>query len=66
MRSWEAPDQDPHVDAEYRSGGYVDLTWTITPWRGVTGGWSVSMKSIVQAGENLRRSAANVDRLVSQ
>jgi hypothetical protein len=62
--SWEAPDHDLRIDAEYIRSGYVDLTWTITPWRGVAGRWSVSVKSTIQAGEDLRQLALRVNRFV--
>jgi Family of unknown function (DUF6228) len=64
VRTWEAADSDLRVDAAHTSGGYVNLTWTIAPWRGRPRAWSMSMSSTVQAGEDMRQLAAAIYRLV--
>lgn len=63
-RSWQTLDRDLCVDAVFRSGGHVEMTWTIQPWRPSVGRWSASVVVSVEAGEELRCLAADVYRFL--
>ncbi|WP_418957824.1 DUF6228 family protein [Streptomyces tritici] len=58
-RSWETDDGDLAVSV-FRSGGLVGLTWTLRPWRRAAGGWSASVTTWVEAGEQMAGLAADV------
>ena len=49
-RRWANADRDLRVGARYESGGHVELTWTLKPWRGQYGDWSASVVTWLDAG----------------
>ncbi len=57
---WETNDHDLAVSAVFRPGGYVDLTWTLRPWRKAAGGWSASVTTRLEAGEQMASFAAEI------
>jgi hypothetical protein len=59
-RSWQTDDRDLAVSAVFRSGGYVGLTWTVRPWPKAAGGWSSSVTTWLEAGEQLASLAADI------
>ncbi|MGW6703473.1 DUF6228 family protein [Streptomyces sp. NPDC054956] len=59
-RSWQTYDRDLAVSAVFRSGGYVGLTWTLRPWRSTEGGWTASVTTWLEAGEQMSSLAAAV------
>uniref|UniRef100_A0AAU2K0H0 DUF6228 family protein n=1 Tax=Streptomyces sp. NBC_00049 TaxID=2903617 RepID=A0AAU2K0H0_9ACTN len=59
-RCWETDDHDLAVSAVFRPGGYVGLTWTLRPWRKAAGGWSASVTTHLEAGEQMASFAADV------
>ncbi|MFJ6082884.1 DUF6228 family protein [Streptomyces sp. NPDC092369] len=59
-RSRRTDDRDLMVSAVFRSGGYVGLTWTLRPWPRAAGGWSSSVTTWVESGEQLACLAADI------
>ncbi|MFJ6793690.1 DUF6228 family protein [Streptomyces sp. NPDC091268] len=59
-RHWETNDHDLSVAAVFRSGGYVGMTWTLRPWRRADGGWSASVTTHLEAGEQMASFAADL------
>lgn len=59
-RGWQADDRDLAVSAVFRSGGHVGLTWTLRPWPKAAGGWSASVTTWLEAGEQMASLAADV------
>ncbi|MFI6006057.1 DUF6228 family protein [Streptomyces sp. NPDC051366] len=59
-RCWETNDRDLAVSAVFRSGGYVGLTWTLRPWRNASCGWSASVTTWLEAGEQMGSFAADI------
>ncbi|MFI6944291.1 DUF6228 family protein [Streptomyces sp. NPDC050418] len=59
-RSWQTLDRDLTVTAVFRSGGHVGLTWSIRPWRQAAGGWSASVTTWIEAGEQMASMAADI------
>lgn len=59
-RSWHTDDRDLAVSAVFRSGGNVGLTWTLRPWPQPCGGWSVSVTTWLEAGEQMASLAADM------
>ncbi|MFP3986274.1 DUF6228 family protein [Streptomyces sp. E11-3] len=59
-RSWRTNDRDLAVSAVFRSGGHVGLTWTLRPWPKGSGGWSASVTTWVEAGEQMSTLAADI------
>ncbi|MEU2390352.1 DUF6228 family protein [Streptomyces sp. NPDC007369] len=59
-RCWETYDRDLAVSAVFRSGGFVGLTWTLRPWRNASAGWSASVTTWLEAGEQMGSFAADV------
>lgn len=57
---WETDDHDLAVSAAFRPGGHVDLTWTLRPWRKAAGGWSASVTTQLEAGEQMASFAADI------
>ncbi|MFD5549532.1 DUF6228 family protein [Streptomyces goshikiensis] len=57
---WETDDHDFAVSAVFRPGGYVNLTWTLRPWRTAAGGWSASVTTRLEAGEQMASFAAEI------
>jgi hypothetical protein len=57
---WANADRDLRVSARYESGGYIELTWTLKPWRGRYGGWSATVATWLEAGEAKDGFAANL------
>ena len=60
-RTWQNLDGDIEIAAQHVSRGYVDLRWTLRPrpydW---VRPWQASITMRVEAGEELRRLAADV------
>ncbi|MFJ2774095.1 DUF6228 family protein [Streptomyces sp. NPDC087300] len=59
-RKWQNDDRDLAVSAVFRSGGHVGLTWTLRPWTHAAGGWSASVTTWLEAGEQMAALAADV------
>ncbi|WP_164986125.1 DUF6228 family protein [Streptomyces roseicoloratus] len=59
-RSWQTNDRDLTVSAVFRSGGYIGLTWAVRPWPQTAGGWSASVTTWLEAGEQMTSLAADV------
>ncbi|MFD7282332.1 DUF6228 family protein [Streptomyces sp. NPDC059862] len=59
-RSWQTNDKDLTVSAVFRSGGHVGLTWTLRPWPKAAGGWSASVTTWLEAGEQTTSLASDV------
>lgn len=59
-RSWQTNDRDLAVSAAFRSGGHVGLTWTVRPWPKAAGGWSASVTTWLEAGEQMTTFAADI------
>lgn len=59
-RSWQTNDRDLVVSALFRSGGYIGLTWTLCPWPKAAGGWTASVTTWLEAGEQMSSFAADV------
>ncbi|MEU2112154.1 DUF6228 family protein [Streptomyces sp. NPDC019507] len=59
-RRWQTDDRDLIVSAVFRSGGHVGLTWTLRPWPKDAGGWSASVTTWLEAGEQMSALAADV------
>jgi hypothetical protein len=64
VRAWQNPDRDVRIEAVFGSGGHVDLTWTVAPWREMFR-WTASVTiKRVEAGEEMRRLAADLRELL--
>jgi hypothetical protein len=59
-RSWRSLESDLAVNAVFRSGGHVGLTWTLRPWPAKHGGWSTTVTTWQEAGEQMAALAADV------
>jgi hypothetical protein len=59
-RSWHSLERDLAVTAVFRSGGHVGLTWTLRPWPAKHGGWSTTVTTWQEAGEQMTALAADV------
>jgi hypothetical protein len=64
VRTWRTADRDLRLDAEFRSRGHVDVTWTVRPWRGSAGRWQASVVTTMEAGEQLRSLATDMYRFL--
>ncbi|WP_406642442.1 DUF6228 family protein [Amycolatopsis sp. WGS_07] len=50
-RRWVNADRDLIVSATFRSGGHIDLAWTLRPWRrSVYGEWKATVTTTMEAG----------------
>ncbi|MGW7537435.1 DUF6228 family protein [Amycolatopsis sp. NPDC054798] len=50
-RRWVNADRDLTVSATYRSGGRIELAWTLRPWRhSVHGEWEATATTSMEAG----------------
>ncbi|GIG71017.1 DUF6228 family protein [Phytomonospora endophytica] len=58
-RTWRSPDTALHVTATHDGLGHVHLRWTVTDGR-LDPGWELTVTTIVDAGEDMRRLAADV------
>ncbi|MFJ9766371.1 DUF6228 family protein [Streptomyces erythrochromogenes] len=65
-RHWRSDDRDLGVSAAFGPGGYVDLTWTLRPWRHDAGGWSASVTTRLEAGEQMASLAADVRHFLDE
>ncbi|MEV6481572.1 DUF6228 family protein [Streptomyces sp. NPDC051576] len=65
-RSWYTNDRDLTVSAVFRSGGHVGLTWTVRPWPRAVGGWSASVTTWLEAGEQMTALAADIRRFLAE
>ncbi|MET8472193.1 DUF6228 family protein [Streptomyces sp. NPDC006422] len=59
-RVWHTDDHDLTVAAVFRAGGHIGLTWTLRPWVRASGGWSASVTTVLEAGEQLSSLAADL------
>jgi hypothetical protein len=59
-RTWHSLDRDLTINAVFRSGGHVGLTWTLRPWPGKYGGWSASVTTWQEAGEQMTALASDI------
>lgn len=59
-RAWHCLERDVAISAVFRSRGHVGLTWTLRPWRAKYGGWSATLTTWQEAGEQMSTPAADV------
>ena len=59
-RSWQSLERDLAITAVFRSGGHVGLAWTLRPWPAKHGGWSTTVTTWQEAGEQMTALAADV------
>ncbi|MFE0737736.1 DUF6228 family protein [Streptomyces sp. NPDC058855] len=59
-RTWGTHDRDLSVAAVFSSGGHVGLTWTLRPWPDAARGWSASVTTWLEAGEQMTSLAADL------
>ncbi|MDH6215923.1 DUF6228 family protein [Streptomyces pseudovenezuelae] len=64
-RSWQTDDRDLAVSAVFRSGGHVGLTWTLRPWPKAAGGWSSSVTTWLESGEQMTSLAADIRQFLA-
>ncbi|MFI0741969.1 DUF6228 family protein [Streptomyces sp. NPDC021100] len=65
-RSWQTDDRDLRVSAVFRSGGHVGLTWAVRPWPQAAGGWSASVTTWLEAGEQMASLTADVRSFLTE
>ncbi|MGW3149623.1 DUF6228 family protein [Streptomyces sp. NPDC001177] len=65
-RDWQTNDRDLAVSAVFRPGGHVGLTWTLRPWPKATGGWSASVTTWLEAGEQMSALAAEIRHFLTR
>ncbi|MFC4377329.1 DUF6228 family protein [Nocardia halotolerans] len=63
-RVWESMDRDLRVEAVFESRGYVSLTWTVAPWRYADGNWTACATVVLEAGEQMRQLAGDLNRIL--
>jgi hypothetical protein len=63
--SWRSLEPGLEIDAVFCSGGHVELTWTVGPWRQPPSTWKGSVLVTVEAGEQMRRFAGDVSRFLN-
>ncbi|MGZ3103509.1 DUF6228 family protein [Streptomyces sp. H72] len=61
-RHWQTNDRDLALSAIFRSGGHVGLNWTLRPWPKAAGGWSASVTTWLEAGEQMASLATDFRR----
>ncbi|MFD7292021.1 DUF6228 family protein [Streptomyces sp. NPDC059897] len=59
-RVWQNDERALMVSATFRPGGHVALTWTVRPRPWGSGGWSASVTTVLEAGEQMASLAADV------
>ncbi|MGW8954974.1 DUF6228 family protein [Streptomyces sp. NPDC055709] len=59
-RSWQTNDGDIMVSAVFRAGGHVGLTWTLRPWPEAAGGWTASVTTWLEAGEQMASLTSDI------
>jgi len=59
-RRWQSLENDLAISAVFRAGGHVGLTWTLRPWPARLGGWSASVTTWLEGGEQMTALAAEV------
>ncbi|MGW6564820.1 DUF6228 family protein [Streptomyces sp. NPDC054975] len=64
-RSWQTDDRDLAVSAVFRSAGHIGLTWTLRPWRKAAGGWSASVTTWLEAGEQMASLASDIRQFLA-
>lgn len=64
-RVWQTYDGDLAVSAVFRTGGHVGLTWTLRPWPNATEGWTASVTTWLEAGEQMSSLASDVEDFLS-
>jgi hypothetical protein len=62
---WANADRDLKVGARFESGGHVELTWTLRPWRSAYGGWDVTIVTWLEAGAAKDDLAARLDAFLA-
>lgn len=65
-RNWQTNDRDLAVSAVFRSGGHVGLTWTLRPWPKDAGGWSASVTTWLEAGEQMACLASDIRHFLAE
>ncbi|MFD5783186.1 DUF6228 family protein [Streptomyces sp. NPDC126933] len=65
-RRWQTNDRELTVSAVFRTGGHVGLTWTLRPWPKSAGGWSASMTTWLEAGEQMASLAADARQFLAR
>lgn len=65
-RNWQTNDGDLAVSAVFQSGGHVGLTWTLRPWPKAAGGWSASVTTWLEAGEQMASLATEIRHFLAQ
>ncbi|MET8294740.1 DUF6228 family protein [Streptomyces sp. NPDC048387] len=65
-RTWHTLNRDLAVSAAFRSGGYIGLTWTIRPWPSADGGWSSSVTTWLEAGEQMSSFTSDVRHFLAR
>ncbi|MFJ8828187.1 DUF6228 family protein [Streptomyces sp. NPDC102467] len=65
-RTWKTYDGDLAVSAVFRSGGSIGLTWTLRPWPDVAGGWTASVTTWLEAGEQMSSLAADIQHFFAE
>ncbi|MFI6924518.1 DUF6228 family protein [Nonomuraea spiralis] len=48
------------LGAIFRSGGRVELTWTLRPWSSHPPGWETSVTTWIEGGQQMTRLAAGI------
>ncbi|MGW1894211.1 DUF6228 family protein [Streptomyces sp. NPDC002004] len=66
VRSWQTNDRDLTVSAVFRSGGHIGLTWTLRPWPESAGGWSASVTTWLEAGEQMTSFASDIGEFLAR
>lgn len=65
-REWVNSDRDLRVGAVYSARGHIGLTWSLRPWRrSVSGEWTASVTTWIEAGAAKDRLAADLHTFLS-
>jgi hypothetical protein len=62
--TWQSMEPGLEIAAVSRSRGEVELSWTVQPSRSYSSTWQATVPVSVEAGEQLRRFAAQVYRFL--
>ncbi|MEV4253199.1 DUF6228 family protein [Spirillospora sp. NPDC049652] len=57
-RSWNT--NQLMLQATFRSGGHIELVWTLRPWPSQQGRWTTSVTTWLEGGEQMNALAADV------
>ncbi|MFB9907104.1 DUF6228 family protein [Allokutzneria oryzae] len=65
-KRWRSADRDIAVAARWGSRGHIELEWTLRPWRrSVTGEWSASVVTDIEAGAAKDAFAAELNNFLA-